>query len=437
MIHADKSHVNVPPIAQQTHWKCGLFDFGKAAVACRYFNPSIINHQGADWLVVRKAADEAGNPFGKNTIWSFKLNDAHKPQYGIKIDFKGYKDQHWEDPRIIRRSDGQMVISYVTFFLETIDGDRQRWFGAHQQIADLDKDFQPTLVIDPIYGNNGGSVMMNMVNPDGSPKNEKNWLWFEHGGRLHTVYLTDPHRVLTWKKHYNGVEDTYETPAPSQSWWRFGHARGGTPPVLVGDKYWSFFHSSTPWTEWTSADKRRYHMGAYAFEAKPPFRITRFSKFPLLTGSPYDPWMPGQPLVVFPCGALLRNGTWLVTLGVNDMASAWIEIPHEELVERTPIYGQTQEEEAAAEPTQVPCLAVPESADACGVEAEQGPSDVGVTDVRGPELPADAPVPERREPNPRRPRKRRIRRRRMSRLRGADGLRNGDVQHAQLSGANA
>jgi len=39
------------------------------------------------------------------------------------------------------------------------------------------------------------------------------------------------------------------------------------------------------------------------------------------------------PLVVFPCGAILRNGEWLVTLGVNDCESAWIKIPHERLME--------------------------------------------------------------------------------------------------------
>ena len=274
--------------------------------------------------------------------------------------------------------------------------------------------------------------MMNPLQQDGAPKSEKNWLWFEHGGRLHTIYMTDPHRVITWNQDYTAADQTFETAAPDESWWRFGHARGGTPPVLVGDEYWSFFHSSTPWTEWTSAQKRRYHMGAYAFEAKPPFRITRFAKVPLLTGSPYDPWAPGQPLVVFPCGAILRNNTWLVTLGVNDMASAWIEIPHADLIEHTPIYAQTQKEETTNEPaTEVASAAVPEGTDDPGVEAEQGPCVVGVQDVPRPELPTPAVVPARCEPNQKRPRKRRIRRRRMSRLRGADGLRTGSPELAE------
>jgi predicted GH43/DUF377 family glycosyl hydrolase len=126
------------------------------------------------------------------------------------------------------------------------------------------------------------------------------------------------------------IEQVYETQA-SDLHWPWGQPRGGTPPVLVDGEYWSFFHSCIDDPYHT----RRYFMGAYAFSAMPPFRITRMSRTPIMAGSNKDRWGNGKPLVVFPCGALLRNGIWMVTLGVNDLNCAWVEIPHESLLEQT------------------------------------------------------------------------------------------------------
>jgi predicted GH43/DUF377 family glycosyl hydrolase len=111
--------------------------------------------------------------------------------------------------------------------------------------------------------------------------------------------------------------------------WDYGIIRGGTPPVMTdnGDEYLTFFHSRLP----DEKHRWRYYMGAYAFESQPPFRITRITTEPLLAGSSADVWSKDKPLVVFPCGSRLKDGKWLVTMGVNDLASAWIEIPHADL----------------------------------------------------------------------------------------------------------
>jgi hypothetical protein len=156
---------------------------------------------------------------------------------------------------------------------------------------------------------------------------EKNWLWFMHGGELHMIYETAPvHEIVRFTGNL-GVVRAYKTKEHEGIFGKWGQPRGGTPPVLVNGEYWSFFHSSIPWKN----EKRRYFMGAYAFEANPPFRVTRMTVKPLLAGSQNDPWEEGQPLVVFPCGAIHRNGLWFVSMGINDMASAWIEIPHDDL----------------------------------------------------------------------------------------------------------
>jgi predicted GH43/DUF377 family glycosyl hydrolase len=76
-------------------------------------------------------------------------------------------------------------------------------------------------------------------------------------------------------------------------------------------------------------------MGVYAFEARPPFRITRFAADPLLIGSEHDPVVGWSSLVVFPGGALYRDGKWLIVFGVNDCTSGWVEIPHNDLLALT------------------------------------------------------------------------------------------------------
>jgi predicted GH43/DUF377 family glycosyl hydrolase len=55
---------------------------------------------------------------------------------------------------------------------------------------------------------------------------------------------------------------------------------------------------------------------------------------PLLAGSSQDQWAERKPLVVFPCGSELKDGMWLVTMGINDICSAWIKIPHMELLRK-------------------------------------------------------------------------------------------------------
>lgn len=75
-------------------------------------------------------------------------------------------------------------------------------------------------------------------------------------------------------------------------------------------------------------------MGAYAFESKPPFRITKITLEPLLSGSRYDGGMPDKPPCVFCGAAIYRDNRWLVTFGVNDIKCGYAYIPHKELLER-------------------------------------------------------------------------------------------------------
>jgi hypothetical protein len=99
--------------------------------------------------------------------------------------------------------------------------------------------------------------------------------------------------------------------------------------------YWTFFHSSLPWIN----KKRRYYMGAYAFEAKAPFRIVRMTTLPILTGTNQQDWWPGLPAVVFPCGAFfdIAKNQFVVSYGINDVDCGYIKLPLGDMLEITKV----------------------------------------------------------------------------------------------------
>jgi predicted GH43/DUF377 family glycosyl hydrolase len=313
-----------PSILQQSKWCCGFFDFGKHD-GFAFFNCGIVERPDGIWLIARRSKNERRIKIGFNDMVAIRLTSDYKPAQIVPIMTQKHFDrEHFEDPRVIYHN-GLTYISACNF---VVVNDGRGWTGAHQTLNIIrstvwNRFWQVDTRIDPIYRNNGARI-----GKDNGM--EKNWLWFFHNDQLHMVYQADPHIVARFT--LDGVFDTeYKTEPEHPIKWDYGIIRGGTPPVRIGSEYLTFFHSSLP-----TNDKfhRRYYMGAYAFEAKEPFRITRITPEPLLAGSQQDKWGEGKPLVVFPCGSRYKDGTWLVTMGINDIESAWIEIPHVEVEKR-------------------------------------------------------------------------------------------------------
>ena len=140
------------------------------------------------------------------------------------------------------------------------------------------------------------------------------------------VYAPDPHEVVDVE--LDGSARLVARERGVQ--WRWGPARGGTPPVLHRGLYWTFFHSRLQ----GPGQRFRYFAGAYAFGPKPPHRPEVVSVEPILSASRHDPQRAHLPLVVFPCGAVMRDEEWWVSLGVNDHSTAVARIPHDWLVKR-------------------------------------------------------------------------------------------------------
>lgn len=329
---------NALPVAEQTKWNAGLFDI-RTDPNTRFFNPSLVKRGDQYWLFARRARNIKGDWMGMNDIVAHlfdRRTKAIRASVGVVFP-KHYKEEHYEDPRTMWMG-GSLYISCTTFI-------PRMFTGAHQKIARLNDQFYSGRPLSPIYGGNGGSPLLN------EGRHEKNWLWFEHDGRPHMVYRAVPHEVVEFDsfEEFRAVK-THRTRFAHKAWCH-GELRGGTPPVRVGDEYWTFFHSSLVWRK----PKRQYFMGAYAFSAKPPFEMTRMTFRPLLAGSIADPWAEGLPLVVFPCGAVYENGTWLVTYGVNDYVCGWIEIPHSEL-ESELAYVEPFEEDTQESPAPSPTV---------------------------------------------------------------------------------
>jgi len=142
---------------------------------------------------------------------------------------------------------------------------------------------------------------------------EKNWQFFEHDGQLLAIYSVAPHRILRIDGERTDLAHETPTAAP----WRGGEMRGGAPPVRVGDEYWHFFHDRI------TVGQHVYRAGLCAFEARPPFRVTRMIPEPILVADRATKPADQYCSVVFPCGAVRRGGDWLVSFGIHDR---WTEI---------------------------------------------------------------------------------------------------------------
>lgn len=104
------------------------------------------------------------------------------------------------------------------------------------------------------------------------------------------------------------------------------------------------------------------------------------------------------------------------------MASAWIEIPHDDLEKLTPIYAPTEEADSEAEPPTVLEFARWESADAGGMEEQPGTDAVGDEPTSVQERPDCNGVADGQQPSKVSSTRRRMRRRRGSGIRQRVGL---------------
>lgn len=301
--------VPVPSVVTQAHekgWKAGFFALphGPSEV---HFNAGLVREK--DLLLITRAWKR--NPVGtwKSSLVRWKLDADLYPSEPLDINFVPRIPQAtYEDPRVTFL-EGRFWVSYCVWL-------QGRLFRSHQGFSSFNSAWQHVWTLNVPYGGNGW-------NTGSGTGHEKNWIWFKHDGFWHFVYQAHPHIVVRVDSQ-SQLRDYKPPNAPETSPWLYGAIHGGTPPIRVGNEYITFFHSSLAW----KGRKKRYYCGAYAFSAKTPFPMTRLTRKPLLMGSEDDPRTLGGPLVTFPCGSLLENNEWLISMGVNDETVAYVYVPH-------------------------------------------------------------------------------------------------------------
>ncbi len=299
--------IDPPSFLHQTPWRTDYFAFPYEP-AVRHFNPSIVDFNGRLIFCSRRSYGEP-RPIGQNslTLWSLSKTLSLTDPQPLRF-IKSHAGEQWEDPRLV-------ILNHILFV--SLTNFKVQDYKAHQLLARVSFPFCEAAHI--CYGKNSTGLTANLGN-------EKNWAWFDHKNGWHFIYHPWPHHVV--RTNFGEAGASYvgeDAPCP----WEYGEMRGGTPPVLHDGLYWTFFHSST--TDLSLVKKRRYHMGAYAFDPEPPFTIRLMTLEPLLSGSIKD---GGLLPCIFPGGAVFRDAKWLVVFGVNDSRSGFIEIPHDDLVER-------------------------------------------------------------------------------------------------------
>jgi len=163
---------------------------------------------------------------------------------------------------------------------------------------------------------------------------EKNWMPFEYindKGKplLCFAYYLNPHKIFELPDpHINDCKSLLSVDyhpynhLPWPSIW--GPPRGGTGPRLIGNEYLGFFHSSFS----DNDDIIWYVIGAYTFEATPPFAITSISNYPILFKGIYNtpPLNTATPKIrcVFPCGFAIeqQNGKELIHVACGENNSS-------------------------------------------------------------------------------------------------------------------
>lgn len=151
----------------------------------------------------------------------------------------------------------------------------------------------------------------------------KNLVFFSHSDRLFCVFSCHPdHLVYEW----NPTFTKFSTPGPT---WAYGEIRGGTAPLPYEGKLLRFFHSRLD-NEWFGA-RHRYYVGAMLLNPESPFEVVRVSRKPIIyaseIGAASKKDFPSfKPNVVFPGGAIERDGGWTLALGINDCECALAKI---------------------------------------------------------------------------------------------------------------
>lgn len=259
-------------------------------VGGKRFNSSIFEWRGEYIMAFRDG-------WAGSEIWIARLTKDFKPTgFYRKLNlWHGEAQYGREDPRLFVFCN-KLHIAYVG-----VQGVSGRVLKTNMLYARLGDDFGTEAIFAP--------------KAPGVPQQQwqKNWSYFEHDSILYASYSIAPHKVL--RLDGERCEWAYETPTRAN--WTWGEMRGGASPILVGDRFWCFFHSKT------THGGFMYYTGLLTFAAEPPFRVLEITPQPILVchkpTQPSDQYAP----VIFTCGAVKHGNEWVLSSGIHDR---WMQL---------------------------------------------------------------------------------------------------------------
>ena len=262
-----------------------------------YTNGSIANFKNGQYIALRKIDHQ------NSSIWLAK-KEGENLKGAISLPLRSL---HAEDPRLIVYKN-QLVVVY-----NDLVGNFRRMHLAFLTLEDEGIQVQK----------------IQMLKKEGEEKNtEKNWVPFCHADQLYFVYETYPWTILKYEE--DGVCTIFKSLdilIPGET----PHLSGGTPAVKVGDEFVSFYHIRSGLTRsYVSWNRYIYLVGAYAFDANPPFRLKRMTVRPLSYRGAYN--LTDNPKkILYPVGVIDQGDHFEVSLGVNDDRTEIVHVDKEKL----------------------------------------------------------------------------------------------------------
>jgi predicted GH43/DUF377 family glycosyl hydrolase len=275
------------------------------------FNPSIIRWNGDLLMSFRIRNQYLVSTFEIGLVW---LDEEFNPINNVQIlDVRTIHEHEFEkeqDPRIVLIGDHLYIV--YSNDVEVID--KGKAFST-RRVCFAEISFK-----DSAFYAEAPQYMLHFLGERAS-RWEKNWVPFDYNEDLLLAYSISPHKIFK-PEGFNSCDLLAQS--QKRIPWQWGELRGGTPALRLNDtQYLAFFHSSLKMATKHSNGiiVPHYVMGAYVFNAYPPFEITHISPEPIIakkfySGTKYKTYRP--VCAIFPGGFIFEKKYILVAYGRQD-----------------------------------------------------------------------------------------------------------------------
>ncbi len=272
------------------------------------FNPSVLRWNGRLLMSFRTYDPHTNStsPFG--IVWLDEdFNPIGEPQL-FELPFHNpVLPSKQQDPRLINVG-SRLYVLYNNLLEHVTHREMRRMY-----VVELDHDGSQFIPHEP--------ECLIHFEGENEMRYEKNWVPFEYKNQLHLGYSISPHMIFRPHFGTNCCETLHAT--DQRFPWSWGVPRGGTQAIRDADQYIAFFHSwiDVPTVQSNGKKITHYVMGAYTFDAHPPFALRSVSPEPIIAKNFYQPpyyktWKPLR--CVFPAGLVIAKEAIWVSYGRQD-----------------------------------------------------------------------------------------------------------------------